>query len=237
MKVVFNNEDGAIVGKSEYPYSLTGQQWRVKMISNDELKQRIQELAQRDWDVEGITARFRKMEKEGIPKKELNREALLANKDKILDRVQQKAGEYNYITKNCAQGTALALMEEFGQGSMEIIKALTNFPGIGGMGEVCGGITGSLINFGLFFGGDDPLNFEKTGPTMMHAQKMMAAFKAELGSFHCAKIQELIFGRNMDPGAGPENMEAFAAAQGFEKCGLVPGIGVRLAAEIIIDNC
>ena len=206
------------------------------MVSNDELRQRIQELAQRDWDVQAITARFRKIEKVGIQKKELSREKLLASKEEILNRVQQRAEEYNYIAKNCAQGTALALMEEFGQGSMEIIKALTNFPGIGGMGEVCGGITGSLINFGLFFGGDDPLDFEKTGPTMMHAQKFMAAFEAELGSLHCANIQKLIFGRNMDPGAGPENMEAFAAAQGFEKCGLVPGIGVRLAAETIIDN-
>lgn len=206
------------------------------MGSNEAVKQKIQELAQRDWDVEGITARFRKLEKEGIPQKELNREELLANKERILDRVQKRAEEYNFITKNCAQGTALALMEEFGQGSMEIVKSLTNFPGIGGMGEVCGGVTGSLINFGLFFGGDDPLDFEKTGPTMMHAQKMMAAFEDEMGSYYCANIQELIFGRNMDPGAGPEKMEVFAAAQGFEKCGLAPGIGVRLAAEIIIDN-
>lgn len=206
------------------------------MISKETVKQKTEELAQRDWDVEGITARFRKLEKEGIPRKKLNREELIANKDQILDRVQKRAEEFTFIVKNCAQGTALALLEEFGQGSMEIIKALTNFPGIGGMGEVCGGITGSLINFGLFFGGDDPLDFEKVGPTMMYAQKMMATFEDELGSFHCAKIQELIFGRNMDPGAGPENMEAFAAAQGFEKCALVPGIGVRLAAEIIINN-
>jgi C_GCAxxG_C_C family probable redox protein len=206
------------------------------MISKETVKQKTQELAQRDWDVEGITARFRKLEKEGIPRKKLNRAELLANKDQILDRVQKRAEEYNFIAKNCAQGTALALMEEFRQGSMEIIKALTNFPGIGGMGEVCGGITGSLINFGLFFGGDDPLDFEKVGPTMIHAQKMMAAFEDELGSLYCSNIQERIFGRDMDPGAGPEKMEAFAEAQGFEKCGIAPGIGVRLAAEIIIDN-
>jgi hypothetical protein len=40
----------------------------------------------------------------------------------------------------------------------------------------------------------------------------------------------------MDPAASPENMEAFAKAQGFEKCSLVPGIGARLAAEIIIES-
>ncbi len=85
---------------------------------------------------------------------------MLANREKILDRVQLRAEEYNFILKNCAQGTALALMEEFGLGNMEIIKALTPFPGIGGTGEICGGITGSLITFGLYFGGDDLLDFE-----------------------------------------------------------------------------
>jgi hypothetical protein len=99
---------------------------------------------------------------EGFPKKTLNREKILGRKEVILDCVQQRAEEYNLITKNCAQGTALALLEEFGLGNMEIIKALTNFPGIGGTGEICGGVTGSLIAFGLFFGSDDPLDFKKT---------------------------------------------------------------------------
>jgi hypothetical protein len=40
----------------------------------------------------------------------------------------------------------------------------------------------------------------------------------------------------MDPAASPKNMEAFAKAKGFEKCGLMPGIGARLAAEIIIES-
>jgi hypothetical protein len=40
----------------------------------------------------------------------------------------------------------------------------------------------------------------------------------------------------MDPAASLENMDAFARAKGFEKCGLLPGIGARLAAEIIIEG-
>jgi hypothetical protein len=31
-------------------------------------------------------------------------------------------------------------------------------------------------------------------------------------------------------------MVAFTGEKGFEKCGLPPGTGVRLAAEIIIDS-
>jgi hypothetical protein len=53
----------------------------------------------------------------------------------------------------------------------------------------------------------------------------------------CPKLQEeVVFGRYMDPAASEENMEAFALAKGFEKCGLLPGTGARIAAEIILDS-
>ncbi|MFH1242546.1 MAG: C-GCAxxG-C-C family protein, partial [Pseudomonadota bacterium] len=144
------------------------------MADYEALKRKIEELTERVWDVQTIEARFKKLAAEGIPRKTLNRDEILANKQKVLDRVQQRAEEYNFITKNCAQGTALALMEEFGLGNMEIIKALTPFPGIGGTGEMCGGVTGSLITFGLYFGSDNMLDFEAAGATIMTAQKFMA---------------------------------------------------------------
>ena len=207
------------------------------MTNTAKLQARVKELASRDWDLEAIEARFNKLATEGIPRKILNREEILSGKEKILERVQQRAEEYNFITKNCAQGTALSLMEEFGLGNMEIIKALTPFPGIGGTGEMCGGVTGSLITFGLYFGSDNLLDFEAAGGTIMRAQKFMAFFEDEVGYFPCAEIQEhVIFGRNIDPGASEENMESFAKEKGFEKCGLAPGIGARLAAGFIIES-
>jgi C_GCAxxG_C_C family probable redox protein len=207
------------------------------MSTKEALKAKVQELEEREWDVPAIEARFRKLEADGIPQKTLDRDYLVAHKQQILDRVQQRAEEYNFITKNCARGTALALLEEFGLGDMQVIKALNNFPGIGGTGEMCGGVTGSLMAFGLYFGSDDMLDFEANGPTMVTAQKFMAFFEDQVGYLYCADIQEkVIFGRNMDPGASEQNMEAFAKAKGFEKCGLAPGLGARLAAEFIIDS-
>lgn len=206
------------------------------MIDKEVLKARVTELAEREWDVESIAGRIRALESAGIPKKTLRRDQVLAARDEILDRVRRRAEEYNFIFKNCAQGTAMALMEEFGLGNMEIIKALNNFPGIGGTGDMCGGVTGSLVAFGLHFASDDILDFEANGRTMVNAQKFMAFFEDELGHLYCSEIQELIFGRNMDPGASEENMRAFAMAKGFEKCGLAPGIGARIAAEFIIDS-
>ena len=207
------------------------------MADYEALKTRVQELAERAWDAPAIEARIKKLAAEGIPGKTLNRDEILANKQQILDRVQLRAEEYNFITKNCPKGTALAVMEEFGLGNMEIIKALSPFPGFGGTGWMCGGVTGGLIALGLYFGSDDMLDYEGTGATIIAARKFMPRFEEELGSVLCPKIQEdVIFGRYMDPAASEENMEAFARAKGFEKCGVVPGIGARLATEIIIES-
>jgi len=201
------------------------------------LKARVQGLSERAWDVQAIEARIKKLSKGGVPEKGLNRDVVAANKEQILDRVQRRGEEYNFLGRNCPKGTALAVMEEFGLGNMEIIKALSPFPGFGGTGWMCGGVTGGLIALGLYFGSNDVQDQDAAGATMMAARKFMPRFEAQAGSVLCPKIQEdVVFGRYMDPAASPENMQAFAEAKGFEKCGLLPGIGARLAAEIIIES-
>jgi len=201
------------------------------------LKSRVQELAERVWDVAALQAKYKNLAAEGILRKTLNQFEILANKRQILDRVQRRGEEYNVLGRNCPKGTALAVMEEFGLGNMEIIKALSPFPGFGGTGWMCGGVTGGLIGLGLYFGSDDLLNYERTGKTITAARKFMDRFEEKVGSVLCPTIQEdVIFGRYMDPAASEENMEAFARAKGFEKCSLIPGIGARLAAEIIIES-
>ncbi|OGO30113.1 MAG: hypothetical protein A2Z29_07350 [Chloroflexi bacterium RBG_16_56_11] len=205
------------------------------------LKKKVDELAERTWDVAGIRARVNKMARSGIPRKKLDPKVMLANKEQILDRVQRRAEEYNFIFKNCAQGTAMAIMEELGQGNMEIIKALCPFPGIGGTGDMCGGITGSLINFGLFFGSDDPLDLSvmsdpRRSPILI-AQRFMAFFEDAVGHMYCADIIEtVILGHRLNPGESDGAMMTFAGEKGFEKCGLPPGMGARLAVDFIIDS-
>ena len=207
------------------------------MADYEALKASVQELAERAWDMPAIEARYKRLAAEGIPKKMLKRDEILANKEQILDRVQQRAEEYNFFARNCAKSTALAVMEEFGLGNMEIVKALSPFPGFGGTGWMCGGVTGALITLGLYFGSDDLQDYEAVGATIMAARQFMPRFEEKVGAVTCPTIHEdVVFGRYMDPAASPENMEAFAEAQGFEKCGLLPGIGARLASEIIIES-
>lgn len=207
------------------------------MADYEALKATVQELAERDWDVSALEAKAERLAAEGILRKTLDPDEILGNKQQILDRVQRRGEEYNFLARNCARGTALAVMEEFGLGSMEIVKALSPFPGFGGTGWMCGGVTGALIGLGLYFGSDDLVNYEATGATIMAARKFMPRFEEELGSLVCPTIHEdVVFGRYMDPAASEENMEAFANAKGFEKCGVATGIGARLAAEIIMES-
>ncbi len=201
------------------------------------IEQRIKELENRVWDTRDIAGRIEIIIKSGIPKKKVEKKALTAEKDIILDRVQIRAEEYNYYAKNCAQATALAIMDEFGSGSLEVIKALSPFPGLGGTGNICGAVTGSLVAFGIIFGNENITDHETKGRTIEIARKFINKFTEKFGYLRCAEIQEkVIFGRNMDPGASEENMAAFAKEKGFEKCGLAPGFGARMAAELIIEN-
>ena len=128
-------------------------------------------------------------------------------------------------------------MEEFGLGSMDIIKGLSPFPGFGATGNICGAVSGGLIALGLYFGSDDMTDYQKTGAAIDAARKFLPRFEEVLGSIQCSEIQEdVVFGRFMDPRASQENMQAFIDAKGYAKCTLPTGVGAKLAAEIIIES-
>jgi C_GCAxxG_C_C family probable redox protein len=208
-----------------------------KMANIEFLKSRLEDLVQRSWDAEAIAARFEKLAREGIPSNRPDPAAVAARKHEILEGIERRAQEYEYLSHSCAKGSALALMEAFGLGNMAIIRALSPFPGFGMTGGICGAVTGSLVALGLYFGSDDLQDYEGTGRTMTAARTFIPRFEAEVGSIYCPRIQEdIVFDKYMDPRAGRENFEAFVAAHGYEKCALLPGIGARIAAEIIIAS-
>ena len=202
-------------------------------------QKRMLELANRSWKSEDIRERLKHLRKNGFGATELNWAAIQNNRDEVLNRVQLRAEEYEYLTHSCAKGSALALMEAFCLGNWAIIQAMSPFPGFGMTGGICGGVTGSLIALGLYFGSDDPEDYEGTGRTMTAAREFIERFRQELGTIICPKLQEeVIFGNYMDPRGSKKNFAAFQEAQGYEKCALPPGVGARLAAEIILDsNC
>jgi C_GCAxxG_C_C family probable redox protein len=207
------------------------------MSSQQIWQNRIADLTERTWPIEDIRARLKSLRQHGFGQGQLNWAAMQAIRDEVLDRVQHRAEEYEYLTHSCAKGSALALMEAFGLGNWAIIRAMSPFPGFGMTGGICGGVTGSLVAMGLFFGSDDPEDYEGTGRTMTAAREFIARFKQELGTIMCPELQEdVIFGRYMDPRASQENFAAFQKAQGYEKCALPTGVGARLAAELMLSR-
>jgi len=205
------------------------------MANMNELSKRIDILSQREWDLSVIEKRFRNLGKTGIQKKQINRETALADKETILDRVQTRAEEYCYLTRNCAKGSALALFEEFSLGNLEMIKALAPFPGLAMTGGICGPVTGGLLSIGLFFSDEDTADYENPR-AYIAARDYLTQFEDLMGSLLCPKIQEVILGRSYDPFAGLEALEEYRAAGVREKCPLAPGFGARTAAKIIVES-
>jgi C_GCAxxG_C_C family probable redox protein len=205
------------------------------MPERDALKSRIDELTQRDWNLPAIKVRFRALVEKGIPPKNRDPQEIITHKRAILDRVQLRSEEYCYLTRNCAKGSATALFEEFGLGNMEIIRGLNPFPGIAMTGGICGPVTGGLMALSLYFSPQDLTDFQDTRPYLF-ARKYLLRFQEAFGSLLCPDIQAFILGKYYDPMAGGENYEAFNKAQAREKCPLAPGLGARIAAEIIIES-
>jgi len=203
------------------------------MVDYEELRAKVQKQAEKAWDVPAIKTWFKKLTEEGIPKKRLNREEIVASKGKILEQVQRRGEECEFMSHSCAKGAALPVMEEFGLGNMEIIKALSPFPGLGLTGRTCGAVSGGLVALGLYFGSDELINDQANHAAMAAARKFLKRFEEEMGAIQCEDVEALVFGRYLNPWV---NGEAFRQAKGFEKCSLVAGTGARLAAEIIIES-
>ena len=62
------------------------------------LKKWVQELAVKPWDAEAIKAWFHKLVSEGIPRKTILKDEVLARKAELLNRVQRKAEECEYLS-------------------------------------------------------------------------------------------------------------------------------------------
>jgi len=68
------------------------------MADYEALKAKAQVLAEKKWDLPAIESRYRKLALEGIQRKGLNRDEILAHKQEILDHVQRRGEEYELLS-------------------------------------------------------------------------------------------------------------------------------------------
>lgn len=206
-------------------------------VDYESLRKRVQELAEGPKDRSAVEAHLKKLSAEGIPRKILTPKEIVAGKNEILDRVQARAEAYEQVSQSCAKSSALALMEEFGLGDISVIQALSPFPGIALTGETCGGVMGSMAALSLYFGDKDLLDYEANARVYGKCRKFLQHFETVMGTTKCREIHEkVVFGTYHNPADPRVGYPAFLADRGFEKCGLPPGMGARLAAKIIIED-
>lgn len=156
------------------------------------------------------------------------------SKEEILSSVEQKAGDYEELWGSCAQGTLLALQEEFQLGNEQTLKMATAMPGIASRGETCGAVIGAMMALGLAFGREKPEDSRAVGITASRSRKLCKRFEEEFGSCNCRDVQHHIFGRSFDF-YDPKDQAAAASADMGKKCRVPAGRAARIAAEIILD--
>ncbi len=166
------------------------------------------------------------------------------NKQDRIARAVKKAGDYEEMSVNCAQGTLVALMEEFElEGGKELMKSATFFPGLMSRRETCGALLGGLMAMGLAYGRDKLFDAAWSTPEaneemFRYRQKVYRyceAFKAEFGSTMCGVIRPLIMGRDYDT-MDPEERRQFLEDGGRTKCRIPPETAARIAAEIFLEE-
>ena len=201
------------------------------------LKARVQELAKGPDDRAAVEVRLKRLSSEGIPKKAIIRDEMIANKQEVLDRVQKRAEEYEQVDQNCAKSPALAVMEEFGFGDIRIITALSSLPGVALTGETCGAVLGGLAVLSTYFGGDNLLDYSANARSYAQSRKFLYLFENEMGTTKCRHIhKDLIFGQYYNVADPKEGYPAFVSDKGFEKCALPSGVSARICADIIIQD-
>ena len=75
------------------------------MSQSNSWQHRVQELGDRTWEVEAIRKRLKNLRQKGFGPKDIDWVALNNSHKEVLDRVQCRAEEYEYLTHSCSKGS------------------------------------------------------------------------------------------------------------------------------------
>lgn len=155
--------------------------------------------------------------------------------EEILNHLRQKASDYEELFGSCAQGTLLALQEEFHIGNEQTLKAATAMPGIALRGETCGAVIGAIMALGIALGREKHDDFQAVQRTTKAARKLCRRFEEEFGGCNCRDVQHHIFGRSFKL-TDLNDQKAFVEADAARKCREPAAQAAYIAGELILDN-
>jgi C_GCAxxG_C_C family probable redox protein len=162
-------------------------------------------------------------------------------KEQDLEKMIKKATElaYDYELKyfGCSQTTVAGLIEAFGIGGPDLLRASSCLAGgVARRGHVCGALTGGLMLIGYLTGRDDLEMFPQYQRAMDYGNMFYRKFQEEFGTVSCSEIQKLKFGRTFDLQDPQEREELHKRmAEIGDGCQSVTSAGARIAAEIIVE--
>jgi C_GCAxxG_C_C family probable redox protein len=135
---------------------------------------------------------------------------------------------------NCAQTTFLSLQARYKLDCdmPTVLRALTAMPGMGGMGEPCGAVSGSLLALGLGMGPVDPADKVQNARCHAAAHRFCEASALAFGSTDCGETIEHCCGRRYDL-TDPEEARRYVAAGGLQQCVNVAQTAVNIAGQIL----
>jgi len=139
-----------------------------------------------------------------------------SSKEDTLNQLEQKAGDYEEMSGSCAQGTLLALQEQFYLGDASTLKAATVMPGIALRGETCGAVIAALMAIGLAFGRDKLDDWDGYFRALRPARRFCRRFENEFGSLMCRDVHTPLLGRTFNL-ADPSEAEEFGKRWMFEE--------------------
>ncbi len=155
----------------------------------------------------------------------------------VIERAAELARRYEIEYFGCSQSTLAALMEAFGLGGRDMLRAATAFAGgVVRRGNVCGALSGGLMMIGHLAGRDDLQMTEQYQRGMGYADKLCRRFEDAYGSIVCREIQQRKYGRTFDL-RREEDREALHAimAKDPEACQAVTRDAARWAGEVVAE--
>jgi len=155
----------------------------------------------------------------------------------IIERAAQLGRDYELKYFGCSQTTLAGLIEAFGMGGPDLLRASTCLAGgVARRSHICGALTGGLMMIGYLVGRDDLEMFPQYQRAMEYGNIFYERFHNEFGTVSCAEIQRLKLGRAFDL-QNPEEREELhrRLAEVEEGCQSVTSAGARIAAEVIVE--
>ena len=155
----------------------------------------------------------------------------------LIDKAAHLAYQYELKYFGCSQTTIAGLIEAFGIGGPDLLRASTCLAGgVARRGHICGALTGGLMMIGFLTGRDDLEMFPQYQRAMDYGNIFYRKFQEEFGTVSCSEIQKLKFGREFDLQDPDEREELHRRMAEIEDgCQSVTSTGARIAAEVIVE--